>query len=177
MDRVRQVAAPILGTSTVGLLNVFGKHAQELLGPLNDEQAAPPLFLLLLRGLYVAGGRAEWLMRMPAFIAGLLALSLAALFSTRSALRLLRGTTDAMMRLSEAVAGAEIPYITRKDPSGTIARAMQVFQQNGLDRARLEAEQRAERELPAKRTETIEEMTAAFEQQVTAVQVGGEQHG
>jgi len=101
--------------------------------------------------------------------AGLLALSLAAFFSTRSALRLLRGTTDAMMRLTEDVAGAEIPYLTRKDQIGTIARAMQVFQQNGLDRARLEAEQQAEREMRAKRTETIEEMTAAFERQVTAV--------
>jgi hypothetical protein len=58
------------------LLNVFGKSAAQLLGPLGDEQAAPPLFLLLLRSLYVAAGPGEWVMRLPAFAATLLALAL-----------------------------------------------------------------------------------------------------
>jgi hypothetical protein len=58
------------------LLNVFQKSATALLGPLNDEQAAPSLFLLLLRGLYVMGGRGEWLLRLPAFAASLLGLVL-----------------------------------------------------------------------------------------------------
>jgi hypothetical protein len=58
------------------LLNVFHKSAAELLGPLTDEQAAPPLFVLLLRGLYVVAGRGEWLMRLPAFAATVLGLVL-----------------------------------------------------------------------------------------------------
>ncbi len=56
------------------LLNIFARSCGELLGPLQHSQAAPPLFLLLLRGLYVAGGSAEWLLRLPAFVAGLAAL-------------------------------------------------------------------------------------------------------
>jgi hypothetical protein len=58
------------------LLNVFHKNTAELLGPLSDEQAAPPLFLLLLRGLYVLAGRGEWLLRLPAFAASVLGLAL-----------------------------------------------------------------------------------------------------
>ncbi len=57
------------------LLNVFNKSFVELLGPLRDNQAAPPLFLWLLRGLYHLGGGSEWSMRLPA-----LAASLAGLF-------------------------------------------------------------------------------------------------
>jgi hypothetical protein len=58
------------------LLNVFGKSAGELLGPLGNDQAVPPLFLLLLRGLYVAAGAGEWVLRLPAFVSTLLALAL-----------------------------------------------------------------------------------------------------
>jgi hypothetical protein len=58
------------------LLNVFGRSWGDLLGPLADEQAAPPLFLFLLRGLYLLGGPSEWVMRLPAIAGGLAALGL-----------------------------------------------------------------------------------------------------
>jgi hypothetical protein len=57
------------------LLNVFDRSFAGLVGPLGGDQAAPPLFLLLLRALYVAAGRAEWVMRLPAFAASLAALA------------------------------------------------------------------------------------------------------
>jgi hypothetical protein len=59
------------------LLNVFARSGPDLLGPLDHAQAAPPLFLFLLRGLYLAAGPAEWVMRLPAFASSLLALVLA----------------------------------------------------------------------------------------------------
>src|SRR6516164_11214733 len=52
------------------LLNVFRKSFFELLGPLRDDQAAPPLFLWMLRGLYRIAGGSEWCMRLPALAAG-----------------------------------------------------------------------------------------------------------
>src|SRR5262249_55085601 len=58
------------------LLNVFSRSGGELLGPLDHAQAAPPLFLLLLRGLYVWAGPQEWVMRLPAFVSSLLSLVL-----------------------------------------------------------------------------------------------------
>src|SRR5690348_1809895 len=52
------------------LLNVFRRSFLELLGPLRDDQAAPPLFLWTLRGLYRVAGGGEWVMRLPALAAG-----------------------------------------------------------------------------------------------------------
>lgn len=57
------------------LLNIFHRSFLELLGTLSDDQAAPPLFLWILRGLYQIAGGGEWWMRLPA-----LAASVAGLF-------------------------------------------------------------------------------------------------
>ncbi|HTU92005.1 MAG TPA: glycosyltransferase family 39 protein, partial [Gemmataceae bacterium] len=60
------------------LLNVFDKSFVDLLGPLRENQAAPPLFLWLLRGLYQLAGGSEWWMRLPALaasVAGLLVMA------------------------------------------------------------------------------------------------------
>jgi 4-amino-4-deoxy-L-arabinose transferase-like glycosyltransferase len=51
------------------LLNIFHKSYLDLLGPLCDDQAAPPLFLWLLRWLYQFMGGSEWWMRLPALAA------------------------------------------------------------------------------------------------------------
>jgi hypothetical protein len=56
------------------LLNIFDKGWRELLGPLRDNQAGPPVYFWSLRALYVAAGPAEWVMRLPAFLASVLAL-------------------------------------------------------------------------------------------------------
>jgi hypothetical protein len=53
------------------LLNVFQKSFLELLGPLREDQAAPPLFLWTLRGLYRIAGGSEWWMRLPALLASI----------------------------------------------------------------------------------------------------------
>ncbi|HEV3002999.1 MAG TPA: glycosyltransferase family 39 protein [Pirellulales bacterium] len=58
------------------LLNVFQKSFSELVGPLSHDQAAPPLFLWILRTCYLTGGPAELAMRLPALLASLAALAL-----------------------------------------------------------------------------------------------------
>lgn len=58
------------------LLNVFAKSFLDLVGPLSHDQAAPPLFLWILRGCYLALGPAELAMRLPALLASLTALVL-----------------------------------------------------------------------------------------------------
>jgi methyl-accepting chemotaxis protein len=102
-------------------------------------------------------------------VIGLIALTLAAFFSTRSALRLLGRTTASMIALTKDVAAVEVPYLDRKDQIGMMAKALQVFKQSGMERGRLEAQQAAEQEARAKRAKTIDELTATFERQVTAV--------
>jgi methyl-accepting chemotaxis protein len=101
-------------------------------------------------------------------VLGLLALTVAAFLSTRAALRLLGSTTRSIGQLTEDSA-AEIPFLDRKDQIGMIARAMQVFKQSGLERSRLETDQATEHQARAKRAKVIDDLTAAFERQVTAV--------
>jgi hypothetical protein len=71
--RVRQYAAcPSYWYDEAYLLrNVFHKSFLDLLGPLHDDQAAPPLFLWALRGLYQIAGDSEWCMRLPALAASM----------------------------------------------------------------------------------------------------------
>ncbi len=65
------------------LLNIFHKSYRDLLGPLTDDQSGAPLYLWSLRFLYEVVGPWEWVMRLPAFLAGLLALPLMFVVSRR----------------------------------------------------------------------------------------------
>jgi 4-amino-4-deoxy-L-arabinose transferase-like glycosyltransferase len=67
------------------LLNVFRKSFVDLLGPLRDNQAAPPLFLWLLHGLYQLVGGGEWWMRQPALAASVVGLVVMAPLARRVA--------------------------------------------------------------------------------------------
>jgi methyl-accepting chemotaxis protein len=100
---------------------------------------------------------------------GLAVLTLAGWLCTRAALRLVGNTTDAMEKLAKNVDGTEVPYRERKDQVGVMARAMQVFKENGLERTRLEVQQAAERAAREQRAQTIEALTAGFEREVTTV--------
>src|SRR5579875_2836697 len=67
------------------LLNIFRKSFAALLGPLHENQAAPLLFLWLLRGLYqLAGGGERW-MRLPALAASVAGLFVMAALARRIA--------------------------------------------------------------------------------------------
>jgi len=58
------------------LLNIFEKSFTELVGPLQSSVVAPPLFLWILRGLYLLGGPSEWVMRLPGMAASVASLFL-----------------------------------------------------------------------------------------------------
>jgi Dolichyl-phosphate-mannose-protein mannosyltransferase len=58
------------------LLNIFEKSYTDLLGALQYNVVIPPLFLWMLRGLYLVAGSSEWVMRLPAIVACLAGLFL-----------------------------------------------------------------------------------------------------
>ncbi|HMC65613.1 MAG TPA: hypothetical protein VKI65_11805, partial [Gemmataceae bacterium] len=74
--RLRQyLAAPSFWYDEAFLLtNICEMSFGELVGPLRDNQVAPPLFLWILRALYVALGPGELVMRLPAMAASVAAL-------------------------------------------------------------------------------------------------------
>jgi hypothetical protein len=56
--------------------DIFRFSCSELIGPLPGQTIIPPAFLWLLRGCYRAFGPDEWSLRLPAFVAGIMALFL-----------------------------------------------------------------------------------------------------
>lgn len=64
-------------------MNVFNKTLPQLLGPLDYAQAAPPLFLFAERGLVLAWGRSEYVLRLVSLVCGVAALPLFALLCWR----------------------------------------------------------------------------------------------
>src|SRR5687767_14673128 len=65
------------------VLNVFEKPARELVGRLDSAQAAPPLFLLSQRGVYLTLGRSEFAMRLVPLLLALASLALFAALAWR----------------------------------------------------------------------------------------------
>ncbi len=71
-----------------------------------------------------------------------------------------------MRRLAEGELDLDIPFVGRRDEIGSMAEAVQVFKENGLERVRLEAEQAVERAARERRAATIEQTIAAFDADV-----------
>jgi methyl-accepting chemotaxis protein len=67
---------------------------------------------------------------------------LIAFFVGRSIIRPVAGMTDAMGRLAAGDTDAEIPSRDATDEIGAMAKAVEVFKQNAVERMRLEAEQK-----------------------------------
>ena len=65
------------------LLNVRSHAAAQLFGPLDHRQAAPPLFLLAARGLYLTLGESELSLRLLPLICGIASVVIFALLAQR----------------------------------------------------------------------------------------------
>ncbi|MFI5378405.1 MAG: hypothetical protein ACHRHE_03790 [Tepidisphaerales bacterium] len=66
------------------LLNIMDKPAGGLLGKLDNAQAAPPVFLWSERGMYLAFGSLEWVMRLLPLVCGIGALAMFAALAWRT---------------------------------------------------------------------------------------------
>ncbi|HYF84910.1 methyl-accepting chemotaxis protein [Azospirillum sp.] len=77
--------------------------------------------------------------------------------------------TAAMSRLAGGDRSVEVPGVGRGDEVGAMAEAVDVFKRNAIEADRLAAAQRAEEEAKARRAARLEELTRAFESNVTAV--------
>jgi methyl-accepting chemotaxis protein len=94
-------------------------------------------------------------------LAGLIAIMV------RSICTPLDAMAGAMGTLAAGNNSVEIPALGRKDEIGKMAAAMQVFKDSAIRADRMTAEQRAEHEAKAKRTEALEQRTVAFDRSVT----------
>ncbi len=97
-----------------------------------------------------------------------------ALLSALATLALFRGIsrpvglmTNVMNRLAENDTSVNVPYIERKDEVGMMAKAVEVFKKNALDRERLEAETaRLKLQSEEEQRQVMHELASRFEMEV-----------
>ncbi|OSQ30711.1 hypothetical protein TH468_10920 [Thalassospira sp. MCCC 1A03138] len=109
------------------------------------------------------------------FAVGALALLVLSVLLSKAIVRAISGLTVKMTRLAENDFDVEINEVNRADEIGTMGRAVLVFRENGIERVKLEAAQRAEDEKRRKRMETQEKYIREFDEAVVTVmaEVGG----
>ena len=90
-------------------------------------------------------------------------------FLARGITRPIAGVNEAMRKLATGDTGIAITGTERADEVGDMARAVEVFRDNAVHQAELEAEKRREEAARQQRSEEVEQSIRDFDQQVTAI--------
>ena len=102
---------------------------------------------------------------MLAAIAAAVLLSIGScLFANRSVILPVQSMTAAMLRLADGDHAVTVPERERHDELGAMARAVQVFKDNAVERERLQQLARAEQAAKERRTAAIEQLIHQFDQ-------------
>ncbi|WP_230531685.1 methyl-accepting chemotaxis protein [Microvirga roseola] len=121
--------------------------------------------------LEAAADRLMWRMGIIS-LAAVLALTLAAIISGRMLFRPIPRLAGAMKSLAEGQTDLAVPYASWKNEVGDMARAVEVFRENTLDRQRLALEQASENDAKMQRALKLDELTRSFEANVSALTQG-----
>jgi len=103
------------------------------------------------------------------FIAGALVLILLSIILARAIVRAITGLTGKMARLARNDFDVKLEEADRKDEIGEMGRSVVVFRENGLERQKLEAQQRELDEKQRKRIESQEKHIREFDNDVVAM--------
>jgi methyl-accepting chemotaxis protein len=130
------------------------------------------LQLDVARGEYAksqsAFATSRWIM-IVAIVLSVAAVLFAAYTILKGVIRPLGVMTDAMGSLAEGRFETEVPGLGRTDEIGRMAKAVQVFKENGIERLRLAAEQERERQARERRAEHLDRVTKNFEAKVAGL--------
>ena len=128
------------------------------------------------RDAHAAAGRRNDALMITGAIAGILIGVLAAIWIVATQIRRpLKIIISTMRQVAEGQLDTDIPFVAKRDEVGDMARAVQVFKQNAVERARLEVEAVANRsQTEAEREGTAAERVKAAEEQAEVVRrLGG----
>ncbi|WP_081944372.1 methyl-accepting chemotaxis protein [Thalassospira australica] len=103
------------------------------------------------------------------FVIGVLALMGLSFLLSRAIVNAIGGLTSKMTRLAENDFDVEVDEVSRADEIGVMGRAVLVFRENGIERAKLEEAQKQADERRRKRLETQEKYIKEFDEAVVAV--------
>ena len=81
----------------------------------------------------------------------------------------LRQLTDTMTKLAGGSHDVEIPSRGRRDEIGAIAEAVQIFKQNAIEKAGLEARDASQREVRARHQQDIDQLVGFFGRSISGV--------
>lgn len=84
-------------------------------------------------------------------------------FVILSIVRPIRGMTDSMTHLSNGDTSVDIPSIDRRDEIGDMAKAVQVFKDNAIEKDRLDKREKEHMQAREARSKRVEELVAGFE--------------
>jgi methyl-accepting chemotaxis protein len=132
--------------------------------------------LSIERDAYAASRQRSDALMIAGAIAGILTGVLAAMWIVATQIqRPLQTIISTMRQLAEGQLDADIPFVGKRDEVGAMARAVQVFKHNAVERARLEAEAVANRVgTEAERERAAAERAKAAEEQAEVVRrLGG----
>ena len=111
-------------------------------------------------------------MRNQAILIGIVALVLVTVggaLVARTITRPISAMTDAMTKLADGDNNAEIPALDRTDEIGAMARTVEVFRKNAVDKEEMEARETVERAERERRAAQLEEHVNAFDSSVGEV--------
>jgi methyl-accepting chemotaxis protein len=164
------------GGGTVGYLWArpgANQAAAEQVEKMSFVQGFAPWGWLLGTGVYMDDLRAQ---QREAFLNGLLAAGVAGLLMVLLATLLARSITRplaAATRATAALAGGDlatpVPGLERGDELGVLARALEGFRADGLEKRRLEAQAQAERALRDRRQVAMDRHTQDFGTSISGV--------
>ncbi|MGE0847352.1 MAG: methyl-accepting chemotaxis protein, partial [Flavobacteriaceae bacterium] len=152
------------GETFLGEAVILGLPYYTIYEPIFD--AAGKVLGILYAGVQkdrLAGRLSE--MRVATGIAALAAILLAALSGLWGFRRLLRpvpALSAVMEKLAADETDVEVPYTGREDEVGAMARTVQVFRDNAVERARLQSTSEDERRAREERQKRIESLIAGF---------------
>ncbi len=109
------------------------------------------------------------LLVMAGVLAMAAAIAFAVLFMRRSVAGPLKELVSVVGQLANGNFGVALKSTSRQDELGLLARALQVFKDNGLERERLTAEADQAQEARDNRQQALEQAIAAFEQRSSSV--------
>jgi methyl-accepting chemotaxis protein len=109
------------------------------------------------------------MMTIGIFVVGALLLVVFSIILSRAIVHAIGGLTGKMTRLAGNDFDVDLGEVDRKDEIGEMARAVLVFRENGVERQKLEADQRAAEEAQRKRFETQESYIREFDTEVVTM--------
>ncbi|HEV2565752.1 MAG TPA: methyl-accepting chemotaxis protein [Microvirga sp.] len=143
-------------------LPVFGQSGQ-VLGVLGSG--------FQVTALEASANQLMWQMGMVS-LAVVLVLTLAAILAGRMLFRPIPKLAHAMKSLAHGETALTVPYIAAGNEIGEMARAVEIFRENTVERQRLAVEQASESDAKMQRALKLDELTRRFEANVSALTQG-----